>query len=186
MGYEEARVSYYYCETTTAVGTYKFFLAWAQHSGIGYTYLHIFTWYPRVFISIIDWNTDLFLDQELDDWGPKSTGSNTVVTYGLTAGISGGDPTASASVSYSVDGGLLIAWSSQTVAAQGFHKTTHNIGADKYDVAYTVEPSSVGLLDPEIDGSEPMTVYQQFDITATYSCGVNWWASLYNNYATEP
>jgi len=190
QGKEEARVKYYYCNATTAEGTYKFFFAYAQHWAKGYGYLGLFFYPPHYFYTTADWKTDTYSDQILDDWGPKNSGSNSVITYGLSVGISGEDPTASASITYSVEGGLLIAWADQGDPADGIAKTRNYIENSVIDVGYTVEPSSTGYLDPEIGGDEPANVYHEFKTDYgsglyAFSITISFSANLYNNDVDE-
>ncbi len=184
QGSEEAKVSYYYCSATTGEGTYKFFMAYIQHWAMGYRYV-IRDFNPHTFYSITDWNTDLFIDQILDDWGPKNSGTSATITYGLSIGVSGNDPCATASFTYSVPGGLDISWADQTVPSNGFAKTRHYLANPSIDVGYTMEPSSIAFLDPEIDGAEPISVYHQFQIDGDFYCTIYFWANLYNNDVDE-
>jgi len=190
MGRLEAKVQYYYCNATTAEGTFKFFFAYVQHWAKGFGYLGLFNYDPHIFYTTTDWNTDLYSDQVVEDWGPKNSGSNSVITYGLSVGISGQNPTASASITYSVEGGLLIAWWDQGDPADGLAKTKHYIKDTLIDQPYTVEPSSTGFLDPEIGGAEPMVVYHEFWTDYGYSfylinIDISFWANLYSNDVDE-
>ncbi len=185
LGTEEVKVTYYYTSATTAEGTYKFFMAHTQHWAMGYGFLGIWFYHPHNFYSTTDWNTDTYSDQVLDDWGPKNSGSNTVITYGLSVGVSGQDPVATASISYSVEGGLTIAWWDQGSPSSGIAKTKHNLANPDIDTGYTVEPSSIGFLDPEIGGAEPMVVNHQFLIDGDFNCNITFGAYLYNNDVDE-
>ncbi len=185
VGQEQVKVTYYYCSTTTAEGTYKFFMAYAKHWAMGYGFMGLWLYHPHNFYSITDWNTDTYSDQILDDWGPTNSGSNTVITYGLTIGVSGQNPIATASISYSIEGGLTIAWWDQGNPANGLAKTKHNIANAVIDTGYMVEPSSIAFLDPEIGGAEPMVVSHQYQIDGDFSCTISFSANLYNNDVNE-
>jgi len=190
MGRLQARVQYYYCNATTAEGTFKFFFAYVQHWAMGFGYLGLFNYNPHIFYTTTDWNTDTYSDQVVQDWGPKNSGSNSVITYGVSVGVSGQTPTASASITYSVPGGLLIAWWDQGDPADGLAKTKHYIKDTLIDQPYTVEPSSTGFLDPEIGGAEPMVVCHEFWTDYGYSfylinIDISFGANLYGNDVDE-
>ena len=152
VGKECVKVDYYIAKTTVSGKTYRFFLANTQHSAIGYN-----GYSPKKFVSVTDWNTDTWEGQVLHQWGPKSEGSNTQITFTLSAGV------ATATISYSVQGGLKISWKDQTIPDEGYVKTLHEIPDSKSDVTYTLEPSSIGLLDPNKQGGVlPMIVDHEF------------------------
>jgi len=168
-GKEAVKVNYYIAKTTVGGKTYRFFLANTQHSAIGYN-----GYSPKEFISITDWNTDTWEGQVLHQWGPKNEGSNTQITFTLTAGVQGEEPIATATISYGVQGGLEIRWKDQTVPDDGYVKTLHDIPNSKSDVTYTVEPSSIGLLDPNKNGGVlPMIVDHEFK--TEFQKQVLWW-----------
>ncbi|MBC7121145.1 MAG: hypothetical protein H5T33_06190 [Candidatus Methanosuratus sp.] len=181
-GKEVVKVDYYYSNATTAAGTYKFFFAYVQHSAIGYGFLGIFLHPPRYFYSTTDWNTGTYSDQVLDDWGPTNSGENTVISYSVGAGSSLGS---SVTITYSVEGGLVIKWWDQSDPEYGLAKTKHYITDSVIDVTYQVEPSSTGILDPRIDGSEPMTVNHVFEITSGFTSTISFGANLYHNDVDE-
>ncbi len=163
VGKEAVKVDYYIAKTTVGGKTYRFFLANLQHSAIGYN-----GYSPKKFTSITDWNTDIWEGQVLHDWGPKNEGSNTQITFTLTAG------TATATISYSVQGGLEIKWTDRTVPDDGYVKTLHGIPNSKSDVTYTLEPSSIGLLDPnKEEGFLPMVVDHEFK--TEFQKQILWW-----------
>ena len=169
VGKEAVKVDYYIAKTTVGGKTYRFFLANTQHSAIGYD-----GYSPKEFISITDWNTDTWEGQVLHQWGPKNEGSNTQITFTLTAGVQGEEPVATATISYGVQGGLEIRWKDQTVPDDGYVKTLHEIPNSKSDVTYTVEPSSIGLLDPNKNGGVlPMIVDHEFK--TEFQKQVLWW-----------
>ena len=158
VGKECVKVDYYIAKTTVGGKTYRFFLANTQHSAIGYN-----GYSPKKFVSITDWNTATWEGQVLHQWGPKNEGSNTQITFTLSAGAQGEEPVASATISYSVQGGLKISWKDQTIPDKGLVKTLHEIPDSKSDVTYTLEPSSIGLLDPNKQGGVlPMIVDHEF------------------------
>ncbi|WP_457548678.1 hypothetical protein [Archaeoglobus sp.] len=82
VGEEDVKVDYYIAKTTVDGKTFRFFLANTQHLAIGYN-----DYSPKTFTSITDWNTDNWKGQVLHQWGPKSEGSNTQITFTLTAGV---------------------------------------------------------------------------------------------------
>jgi len=169
VGKEAVKVDYYIAKTTVGGKTYRFFLADSQHSAIGYD-----GYSPKEFISITNWNTNTWEGQVLHQWGPKNEGSNTQITFTLTAGVQGEEPIATATISYGVQGGLEIRWKDQTVPDDGYVKTLHEIPNSKSDVTYTVEPSSIGLLDPNKNGGVlPMIVDHEFK--TEFQKQVLWW-----------
>ncbi len=158
VGKESVKVDYYIAKTTVGGKTYRFFLANTQHSAIGYN-----GYSPKKFVSVTDWNTDTWKGQVLHQWGPKNEGSNAQITFTLTAGVQGEEPVATATISYSVQGGLEIRWEDHTVPDEGYVKTLHEIPDSKSDVTYTLEPSSIGLLDPNKQGGVlPMIIDHEF------------------------
>ncbi len=190
VGKETVKVDYYIAKTTVGGKTYRFFLALPQHSALGYD-----GYSPKKFTTITDWNTDIWEGQVLHDWGPKNEGSNTQVSYTLTAsaGFQGEEPVAiaSATISYSVQGGLKIKWIDQTSPDTGCVKTIHEIPDSSSGVTYTVEPSSIGLLDPNKPGGFlPMIVDHDFKVelqkpvwwwTDTKTIDINFSVALYDN-----
>ncbi len=190
VGKETVKVDYYIAKTTVDGKIYRFFLALPQHSAIGYN-----GYSPKKFTTITDWNTNIWEGQVLHDWGPKNEGSNTQISYTLTAsaGFQGGEPIAiaSATISYSVQGGLKIKWVDQTSPDTGCVKTIHEIPDSSSSVTYTVEPSSIGLLDPSKPGGFlPMIVDHDFKVelqkpvwwwTDTKTIDINFSVVLYNN-----
>jgi len=193
-GKECVKVDYYIAKTEVGGKTYRFFLALPQHSAVGYD-----GYSPKKFITVTDWNTNVWSGQVLHDWGPKNEGSNTQITYTLTAsaGLQGEEPVvvASATVSYSVQGGLVIKWIDQTSPDTGYVKTVHEIPDSKSDVTYTVEPSSIGLLDPTKSGGVlPMIVDHDFEVelqkqvwwwTDTKTIDIDFTVALYDNSVNE-
>lgn len=185
IGKESVKVDYYVARTSVGGKTYRFFLAKPQHSAIGYD-----GYSPKKFVSVTDWKTDTWKGQVLHQWGPKNEGSNTQITFTLTAG--GEDAVAAATISYSVQGGLEIRWEDQTVPDDGYVKTLHEIPDSRSDVAYTLEPSSIGLLDQNKPGGYlPMIVGHEFKTELqkwwwdTKTIDVSFTVALYDSNVAE-
>jgi len=155
VGRMYVRVDYYYNSQTVGSTTYKFFLAHVKHSMIGY-FSGILNHIPKVFITETDWRTSTYPGQVLFDWGPKNQGGpQSSISFTLTVGLSG----ASASVTYTASPPASFYWKDQTNPAAGDVKTEHTLASATINVMYTVEPSSIGHLDPnKPGGTEPMLV----------------------------
>ncbi len=172
-GTQSVKVEYYYTSATTGNGKYEFFLAHIWHSAYG-----VCAWTgcysPNTWDSVTDWKTSTYAGQVLHDWGPKNSGTNAQVTFGLTVGADATGPQASASITYGVPGGLQIDWADQTVPQNGYvkaHENMHTHGPDNHDTTYTVEPTSTGFLDPTLPaGGEPMIVSHSFSVTVDIDC----------------
>ncbi len=123
----------------------------------------IFCWpkdhYPSEFITSTDWNTSVYPGQVLANWEPKNVGSASTINYTIAWG-------ATISVRYSIPITTpptpYYIWYDMTDPAAGIAKTKHVLRLPQnYDtsrlngVAFTVEPISVGFLDPNKPGGVP-------------------------------
>ncbi len=154
------KAEYYYGSQTATDGTvYKFFYAYVIHSAKGYSPFGI-SRPPGVFITRTDWKTRYFEGQVLWDWGPKNVGGPlSTITYSVTAGTSGQKPTLLVEVSYSSPSGTYFKWFDQTDPGDGIAEVKHEVVNSMTYATFTVEPSSIGLLDPNKQGGyEPMLV----------------------------
>jgi len=168
------KVEYYY--TSEAVGDrkYEWFLAYVIHSAKGLvticngaTYSHT----PVKFVDKFDWMTYVWPGQQLWYWGPKGDGGpTTTVTYKATVGLQGETPVAQVSVSYSITTkGSAYEWYNDGNPKKGIIIIVHELLNGKPEHLYTVEPSSIGLLDSAKEGgTEPMILYQYFETQFTY------------------
>jgi len=203
VGIESIKVDYYYTSATTANGKYEFFLAHIWHSAYGN--LCWTAWYgvtycyaPKSWVSVTNWETSTWPGQVLDDWGPKNTGSNTIITYSISAsatvGSSGPSVSAGATVSYTIPGGLVINWQDYTQPQNGYVQTNHQIpnsqGGQPGPV-YTLEPASIGFLDPTKPGGiEPMSVFHDFKVIFDdgdgdlWNADINFYVTLYSTYVS--
>lgn len=186
-GYMAVKVDYYANTTTIAGKTYHGFLAHIEHSAKGYKttccqfiFCSTINHYPKIFISKTDWHTDIFPGQVLDDRQPKNTGSASTITYTVSWNpgfqFATGDR---AVVSYSTSTSTAItqpnypyyAWYGISDPPYGVVAVKHELQLPKdYDVSqlnyvlFTVEPSSIGFLDPDKPGGIlPMVVSHYFE-----------------------
>ncbi len=148
-GREIVYVDYYY--TTTRVGRkeYRFFLAIACSSAVGF-----WGYSPKVFITTTDWNTRMRPGQVLQDWGPKNEGLSRNVTYTLMA---------TAPVTLSCKAPDTVRWADQTSPDTGCVRTLYEIPGAKSGVIYPVMQSSICLLDPS-KGHMPVIVDHDFKV----------------------
>jgi hypothetical protein len=145
----------------------------------GKTYDH----YPSKFNTTIDWRTWTWPGQVLDNWEPKNTGSAATISFTLTWSL-GAQPGKQPSISLQYSPAITITqsatpyfrWWDYTAPAKGVHSVIHEVvvppgisTSQLNGVTFTVEPSSVGFLDPtKPGGTLPM-------ITCAYF-------TTYNNY----
>lgn len=185
-GYMAVKINYYYTSAITPSGkVYHAWLVHVEHSAKGYQTICCNPWpfcstinhYPKVFVSKVNWRTTDWPGQVLDDWQPKNTGTAQTISFTVTwqAGISAGKD-ASASVSYSATTSTTspnnpyIEWYDLSDPADGIAAVKHIIELPPdYDesnlnnVLFTVEPTSIGFLDPDKDGGcLPMIISQTF------------------------
>ena len=176
-GYMSVKVDYYYASDETH--GYKFWLAHVMHGAKGYeTYCLLppsIHHYPEKFISVTDWRTEVWPAQILDDWGPKNIGSAATISYTVSSGISVGLSVASASIEYSVTitepNAPYFEWRDLSDPPSGISKVEHIVKVPQgYDIGkldnvwFQVEPSSIGLLDPnKYGGVPPMVVLHYFE-----------------------
>lgn len=185
-GYMAVKVDYYYANVTVDGRVYHAWLAHVVHSAKGYetsccypfppfckTYHH----YPSLFISKTDWNTLEYPGQILDSYQPVNFGTASTITYTIAwqFGANYGEE-AEASIRYSVSvsvsspGTPYYEWYDISDPPYGIAAVKHYVdlppGFDvsKLDnVLFTVEPSSIGYLDPTKPGGNlPMIVTHSF------------------------
>lgn len=173
------QISVYGTTQSTSSGTYYFVMAYTSNSAKGFYASN--PWYdywifddvpfyyeyfiPHVFTTTVNWETTNYAGQQLFTWGPQNSGSNAVVTYSVSAGISPSGPSASASISYGVPGGIVYSWADLSSPSSGIAKAQNSIGSSAVSgVLYTVSPTSVGELNPTLSGGFPPMLF-----TATFS-----------------
>lgn len=180
-GSMKVKVEYYYGES----GKYRFWLAYVMHGSVGYQTqcIGIFNHYPKNFISVVNWRTSTWPGQVLWDWGPKNMGTRQTISYYLSSGVSVGTELATASIEYSVTitgpNAPYYEWYDRSDPSDGIAKTEHNLKLPAtYDesklnnIWFQVEPSSIGVLDPDKPGGIlPMIVDHYF--TTTLNTGDN-------------
>ncbi len=164
------KVEYYIATEKVGDVKYEWFLAYVVHvaKGLtttcnGATYVHT----PEKFVDVFNWETSNWPGQVLWDWGPKNEGGpQTTISYTVTAGAQG----AQVSISYSVTTeGSAFEWYNNGDPGNGTIVIVHELLNGKPDRLYTVEPSSIGLLDPTRPGGfEPMILCQEFKTIFTY------------------
>ncbi len=159
VGWLNYMVAYYETQQTTGSGTYYFFLAYTTTSAQGNWYLPWANWLPINFHSTTNWNTQQWAGQQLYDWGPKESGSGATVTFSLSAGTGG----LSAGVSFSAPSPDWFSWTDQSQPSNGIAKTWFEAWTltSLDGTTLTVQPSSVGEINPTLAGGYlPMVVNQ--------------------------
>jgi hypothetical protein len=196
-GYMEVKVDYYY----TVWGTftkYHTWLAHTQHSAKGYKTscgFTIYNHYPKTFISETDWKTSIWAGQVVDDWGPKNLGVASTISYTLPSVAATWYITPYVTIEYSIGitepNSPYYEWFDRSCPHCGIAKVEHNVkvpsGYDESKLNYmlfTVEPSSIGFLDPNKDGgylpmiiSHTFTTYLNTGESETIQFSVDLWST---------
>jgi hypothetical protein len=200
-GYMDVLVYYYYTWWGTST-IYHTWLAHSLHSAVGYkTSCWFRTWnhYPKTFISVTDWKTSIWAGQILGDWGPKNAGTVSTISYTLRTGAPVGYKTSYATIEYSIlitePNAPYYEWFDRSCPHCGIAKVEHNVKVPTgYDVSklnyrlFTVEPSSIGFLDPNRDGGYlPMIISHTFTtyLNTGDSATIEFWASLWPDEVRE-
>ncbi len=172
LGDQWVKTEYYYATATSGENTYRFYLAYNIHSQKPWV---ILGGNSVDFTTITDWNTDTYPGQVLWDWGPKNLVCGGTISFEVS-GFSG----ISASISYSGFLGVVYCSSDFTDPGAGIANTYNkNIGVNLPFITYTVEPASIGMLDPTKPfGVEPMVV--NHDFIANYGGVIYYKAYLYD------
>ncbi len=173
LGDQWVKTEYYYAETTSGGKTYKFYLAYNMHSQRAWATTS--TTGDVKFTTVTDWNTDTYPGQVLWDWGPKNIVCGGTISFSIS-GLSG----ISANISYSGSLGAVYCSSDFTDPGTGTVKTyNENVGVNLPFVTYTVEPASIGVLDPtKPSDTEPMIVNHNF--IANYGGAISYKVYLYD------
>lgn len=160
--------NFYEASQSTSQGTYYFFLDYIEQTGYGNSYsgpwwnYYEISYNPNNYYSSINWLTLSWPGQMLCNWGPKNSWTNAVVTYGVSAGVTSGGIFVGVQITYSVPGGLKISWIDSSNPAAGYVNTIENLGSTT-GTTYTVEPSSVGEINPTKSGGYlPMILNEYF------------------------
>ena len=159
-GYMAVKVDYYYVK-----GRYEAWLAHVKHGVAGYRTncpLGPVPWYvdhyPKRFLTVTSWGTDVWPGQVLFDWGPKNIGTAATITYTMSAAVTVG-PAPSVTIQYSVGitepNAPYFEWYDESDPPRGVHRVEHILvvpeGYDRPKLSgrlFVVEPASIGILDP--------------------------------------
>lgn len=196
-----AKIDFYSTTASTSSGTYYFLLERGTSSAIGY--YDSYPWYDYwilhdvpfqyeyfkagSFVSTVNWETSSFPGQELFSWGPHNSGSNAVVTYNVGASLSGTGLSASASISYGVQGGVVYSWADKTNPSTGIYQSDNSVGSSASSgTTYTVEPASVGDLNPTLSGGFPPFIITASFSATTQSSGIPIYPSQYSTSIGSP
>ena len=171
IGEQWVKTEYYYAEAESGGNKYRFYLAYNIHSQKYYVSLGV----PLTFATVTDWKTRTYSGQVLWDWGPKNWGCGGTVSIELSAGGAG----ASVGISYSAPLGAVFCYYDNTDPGDGVFAVTHQVTGNSLPfVTYTVEPSSIGLLDPTRPGGTlPMIVSHRF--VGSYGGSIAYTVALY-------
>ena len=195
-----AKIDFYTASASTPSGTYYFLLERGTSSATGYydSYPWYDYWFGSApfqyenfkagsFVSKVNWETSNYAGQELFSWGPHNSGSNAVVTYTVGASLSNTGLSASASVSYGVQGGVTYSWADKTNPSTGLYQSDNSVGSTATSgTTYTVEPASVGELNPTLAGGVPPFLITASFSATTQSSGVPVYPSQYSTSIGTP
>jgi len=194
-----AKIDFYTTNASTPSGTYYFLLEKGTSSATGY--YDSYPWYDYFigfapfyyeyfkagsFVSTFNWETSNWAGQELFSWGPHDSGSNAVVTYTVGASLSETGLSASASISYGVPGGVIYSWADKTNPSTGLYKSDNSVGSSASSgTTYTIEPTSVGELNPTLAGGYPPFMVSASFSATTQSSGIPLYPSQYSTSITS-
>ncbi|MCI4461858.1 MAG: hypothetical protein JHC12_02715 [Thermogladius sp.] len=167
--------------TTTAGVLYHAWFIHVEHSAVGYetkcyrgpfptTNYH----YPRKFNTTVDWLTWRFPGQVVEDYQPKNMGGGQGISYTVSMA---GNP--AISVEYGSTRELKdvsYLWADESEPWDGVVTIIHEVDKpgnvsdrDMVGRTFTVEPSSVGFLDPlKPGGALPMIIKAYFTVEDNY------------------
>jgi hypothetical protein len=167
--------------TTTAGVLYHAWFIHVEHSAVGYetkcyrgpfptTNYH----YPRKFNTTVDWLTWRFPGQVVEDYQPKNMGGGQGISYTVSMA---GNP--AISVEYGSTRELKdvsYLWADESEPWNGVVTIIHEVDKpgnvsdrDMVGRTFTVEPSSVGFLDPLKPGGDlPMIIKAYFTVEDNY------------------
>jgi len=172
------KLDLFYANVTATTGTlYHAFFVHVEHQAKGYkTYCQLFYYdhYPSKFNTTIDWKTTTWPGQVVDTYEPKNTGTAQTISYTMGWSFSAG--TSSISVTYTSTttttqpNAPYYRWVDSSEPWNGVVTTIHYVEKPKdlpdsalIDTTFTVEPSSVGFLDPDkAGGYPPMVIHGYF------------------------
>jgi hypothetical protein len=172
------KLDLFYTNVTATTGTvYHAFFVHVEHQAKGYTtycwpfyYYH----YPSKFNTTIDWRTTDWPGQVVDTYEPKNTGTAQTISYtmgwSLNAGASSISVTYSSSTTTTQPNAPYYRWVDSSEPWNGVVTTIHYVEKPNnipdsalVDITFTVEPSSVGFLDPNKPGGYlPMVIRGYF------------------------
>ena len=172
------KVEYYYANGHPK---YTWWLAYVMHSAVGDT--GGIDSPPVWFKTMTYWMTDIYPGQVLWDWEPKNVQTSATITYSFSISISE-NISAQFSVSYSAPASSYFEIYDKGNPGAGEVITEHYVRNAKASVRYTVEPSSICLLDPDKPGGTTPVVVKhvmetEFDNDAAGPAEISFEALLY-------
>ncbi len=171
------KLNLFYANVTATTGTlYHAFFVHVEHIARGYrTYCWPFYYnhYPSKFNTTIDWRTTIWPGQVVDTYEPKNTGTAQTISYTIGWSFSAGS---SISVTYTSTSTITepnapyYRWVDSSEPWRGVVTIIHYVekpsslpDSQLNYVTFTVEPSSIGFLDPnEAGGYPPMVIRGYF------------------------
>lgn len=171
------KLDLYYTNVTATTGTvYHAFFVHVEHQATGYKtycwplyYYH----YPSKFNTTIDWRTTTWPGQVVDTYEPKNTGTAQTISYtmgwSLSAGTSSISVTYSSSTTTTQPNAPYYRWADFSAPWNGVVTTIHYVEKPSslpdsalVGMTFTVEPSSVGFLDPNKAGGYPPMIIRGY------------------------
>jgi hypothetical protein len=170
------KLTLFYANVTATTGTlYHAFFVHVEHVARGYrTYCWPFYYnhYPSMFNTTIDWRTTIWPGQVVDTYEPKNTGTARTISYTIGWSFSAGS---SISVTYTSASTITepdapyYQWVDSSEPWRGVVTTIHYVvkpsslpDSQLNYVTFTVEPSSIGFLDPNKPGGYPPMVIRGY------------------------
>jgi hypothetical protein len=169
------KLDLFYTNVTATTGTvYHAFFVHVNHEAKGYrTYCKgsYIDHYPKTFNTTIDWKTTIWPGQVVDTYEPKNTGTAQTISYTMGSFSAGSiSVTYSSSTTTTQPNAPYYQWVDSSEPWNGVVTTIHYVEKPKdlpdsalIDTTFTVEPSSVGFLDPnKAGGYPPMVIHGYF------------------------
>ena len=169
------KLDLFYTNVTATTGTvYHAFFVHVEHVAKGYkTYCQgaSIDHYPKKFNTTIDWRTTIWPGQVVDTYEPKNTGTAQTISYTMGSFSAGSiSVTYSSSTTTTQPNAPYYQWVDSSEPWNGVVTTIHYVEKPKdlpdsalIDTTFTVEPSSVGFLDPnKAGGYPPMVIHGYF------------------------
>ncbi len=181
VGTHQVQETFYQFSQVSGGLTYSWALTYVQH----YTTSHCPSWWegcwaPQKTIENIVAHSDQWPGQHL--WDAQPTGQGCLpncptISYSISTGLQGQQPTASFSDTYSFSAGETVNFNYLGDGTIGSTQWTHsisNMSPNFHDTTFSMEPSTIYLLDPTKAGSQwPLITNNHF--SAWYQgCGLIW------------